>query len=316
MPKRKLQKVPQALHSELSEYSSLLRALSTNDSFDFARRLTEPGPSSKRRRRTEEEESAEEGENEHTVNQEDEEESQLGSPPRKRRRRIIEDSPALETSPAPPGVEEDADAAEGSSPTREEKQKPQERVRKRDTWTRWPLLVTDLRVPEWGLEDEIEALVRQCLRNNPHPTDEDDEGETGEDVAPEDAPMWLPHLTQSASAFLSSLFALLAHHTPARPQSMQDRLNPLDWKMVLDIVASCGNVDSTVINNVKTRMEAIYGPYDSPAIARLEIRAATKARVAVAFDEADDALFLPARPKKRQPKRVLEDVDSDDLDGS
>ncbi|KAF7366695.1 hypothetical protein MSAN_00927600 [Mycena sanguinolenta] len=312
--KRKLQKVPQALYSELSEYSSLLRALSTNDSFDFARRLTEPGPSAKRRKATQE--SQEEGrENEDTLNT-DEEGSQLEAPPRKRRRQIIEDSPAPETSPAPPGIEEDADVPEGNSQPQPREEKPRGRVRKRDTWTRWPLLVKDLRVPEWGLQDEIGALVRQCLRNNPHSSDEDEDGVSSEDVASADAPSWLPHLTQSASGFLSSLFALLAHHTPARPQSMQDRLNPLDWKMVLDIVASCGDVDSTVINNVKTRMEAIYGPHDSPAIARLEVRAATKARAAATFDEADDALFLSTRPRKRQPKRVLEEMDSDDLDDS
>ncbi|KAJ7253054.1 hypothetical protein B0H12DRAFT_1117208 [Mycena haematopus] len=300
MGKRKLQQVPKALHSELSEYSSLLRALSTNDTFDVARRLTEPGPPTKRRKRAREE-SVEVAENEETLNT-DEEGSLLAVPQRKRRQRT-------EKSPVDADTE---DVAEPSSQPPEEK--PQERVRKRDTWTRWPLLVGDLRAPEWGLEDEIEPLVRQCLRNNLHPSHEDGEDVASEDAS-EDAPLWLPHLTHSASAFLSSLFALLAHHTPARPQSMQDRLNPIDWKMVLDIIASCGDVDATVINNVQTRMEAIYGPYNSPAIARLEARAAAKTRAAAAFDEADEALFFAARPKKRQAKRVLEEVDSDDLDG-
>ena len=37
-------KVPAALHSELSEYSSLLRALRTSDTLDLATQLTVPAP--------------------------------------------------------------------------------------------------------------------------------------------------------------------------------------------------------------------------------------------------------------------------------
>ncbi|KAF8208217.1 hypothetical protein K438DRAFT_2013015 [Mycena galopus ATCC 62051] len=337
--KRKLQKVPQALHSELSEYSSLLRALSTNDAFDVARRLTEPRPSKKRKKRTQEE-SAEED----TGNADEGASRPVAPPPKKQRKPTAESAGEEDTVNADEGTsrkrtaENPLDAAEGegihevaaesSQPPEEE---PQGRTRKRDTWTRWPLLVTDLSVPEWGLEDEIEPLMRQCLRNNPHPTAEDD-ASSGEEFGSEDAPSWLPHLTQSSSAFLSSMFALLAHHTPPRPQSMQDRLNPIDWKMVLDILSACGSVDKSVINNVKTRMEAIYGLDDSPgwsnslpsncgaegktypAISRLETRAAIKARTSAALDEAYDALFLVARPTKRPPKHILEEVDSDGLD--
>ncbi|KAF7343423.1 hypothetical protein MVEN_01774900 [Mycena venus] len=286
----KRRKVPHALHSELSEYSSLLRALSTNDTLDVAKRLTESKPR-KRKKRTEEESDGA-AENEGTA-----------APSKKRRKR---------TEDAPVDAESTQNEAAGSSQLPEEEpngDKPK-RVRKRDGWTRWPLLVTDLRVPEFGLDEEIEALVRHCLRNNnPHPTDED-----GDSDPEDDAPAWLPHLTQSSSAFLSSLFALLAHHTPARPQVMQDRLNAIDWRMVLDILATCGSVDADVINTVKTRMEAIYGPYDGPAPTRLEARAVAKSRTDAALDEADDAMFVAVRPSKRLPKRVLEDVDSDALD--
>ncbi|KAJ7337361.1 hypothetical protein DFH08DRAFT_252669 [Mycena albidolilacea] len=278
--KRKRKAVSHALHSELTEYSSLLRALSTSDTLDLARRLTEPPPPTKRKKRTAK--------------------SALGN-------LQLEAPPEEYQGPLAEGEETQPPTAGSSQLPPEEPEGEQQRVRKRDTWTRWPLLPTDLHVPEWGLDDEIEPLVRQCLRNNPHPTDEDGE--------PDDTPSWLPHLTESASVFLSSVFALLSHHTPARPQSMQDRLNPIDWKMVLDILGTCGDVDATVITTVKARMEAIYGPYDSPAIGRLQTRAEAKSRAAAAFDEADDALFVAPRPTKRQPKRVLEEVESDDLDG-
>ncbi|KAJ6588355.1 hypothetical protein B0H19DRAFT_1248027 [Mycena capillaripes] len=278
MAGKRKRKVPHALHSELSEYSSLLRALSTNDTFDVARRLTQPAPPNKRGPRREESPANSAAEGKGSQDAEEGEGTQ--------------------------------DAAEGSSklPQTEPPKRIHNRKRKRDTWTRWPLLVTDLEVPQWGLNDEIEALVRLCLRDSSHPRDED--------VDPEESPACLPHLTQSASAFLSSTLALLAHHTPARTQSLQDRLNPLGWQTVLDVVASCGDVDATMLNNVKTRMEAIYGPYESPGTARLEIRAAVKARTAAAFEQADDAMLSLARPTKRQPKRVVEEeVDSDDLDG-
>ncbi|KAJ7855116.1 hypothetical protein B0H14DRAFT_742213 [Mycena olivaceomarginata] len=262
--KRKRKAVSHALHSELTEYSSLLRALSTNDTLDLARRLTEPAPPKKRKKQT----------------AKSAVDSQLEGPREESQGPI---AAGEETRPPTPG---------SSRLPPEEPEGEQQRVRKRDTWTRWPLLPTDIHVPEWGLDDEIEPLVRQCLRNNPHPTDEDGE--------PDDTPSWLPHLTESASVFLSSVFALLSHHTPARPQSMQDRLNPIDWKMVLDILGTCGDVDATVITTVKARMEAIYGPYDSPAIGRLQTRAEAKSRAAAAFDEADDALFVAPRPTKRR----------------
>ncbi|KAJ7672596.1 hypothetical protein DFH06DRAFT_96741 [Mycena polygramma] len=271
----KRKRVPPALHSELSEYSSLLRALNANDTLDVARRLTQPTPSKKRQKRTKQK--APDAEDEGTQYADEEEGTQY--------------------------------TGEGSSqlPAEVTPKPSHERKRKRDTWTRWPLLVKDLHVPEWGLDEEIDVLARQCLSNTSHPADADADSA--------DSAASLPHLTQSASAFLSSLLALVAHHTPARPQSMQDRLNPIGWHAVLDIVASCGDVDATMLNNVKTRMEAIYGPYDSPATARIPIRAAAGARMRTALDQADDSLLSFARPRKRQPKRVVEDdIDSDDLD--
>lgn len=210
MAGKRKRKVPHALHSELSEYSSLLRALSTNDILDVAKRLTKPAPVFRPEpRRTRQESPADAAEGEDSQDAEEREE------------RI-------------------QNAAAGSSqpPQEELPKRKHQRKRKRDTWTRWPLLVGDLEVPKWGLNDEIEALVRQCLRDNSHPTVEED------DADPEE-PVCLPHLTQSASAFLSSTLALVAHHTPARTQSLQDRLNPLGWKTVLDAVASCEDVDAT-----------------------------------------------------------------------
>ncbi|KAJ7764522.1 hypothetical protein DFH07DRAFT_811497 [Mycena maculata] len=260
MSKRK--QVPHALHSELSEYSSLLRALSANDNLGVAKHITH-------------------------------------NPPKKRRK--------LESSQ--PAV----DVAEGTSDPPPEAEAPKRpHVRKRDTWTRWPLLVQDVKVPEWGLADEIETLVRTWLQNNPHRASQD---------ADEDPPSILPHVVQSASNFLSGLLALIAQHTPARPQSLQERINPIGWQTVLAALASSGDpslVDPAMLSSVQTRLEAIYGPCSSPTVDRLHMRRAIKARTGVALDEADDTLLAFARPQKRQPRAgntaVEDNVDSDDLD--
>ncbi|KAJ7151437.1 hypothetical protein C8R43DRAFT_489091 [Mycena crocata] len=298
MSKRK--RVSSALEFELSEYSSLLRALHTSDTLDLAKHIT------------------------------------LAPPPPKKKRK----------SAPVPDVEE-----QGSSSAAPKAKRP----RKRDTWTRWPLLVKDVHVPEWGLQDEIETLVRACLRNNRnlHPAldeeedaqeeadvdgeedgdvdeeeaadvddvedaDVDDEEDADVDDEEDDAPSFLPHVTQSASNFLSSILALLAHHTPPRVQSLQNRLNPLDWQNVVNILAACDlpTVDATMINTVKTRMEAIYGPFESDAVERAELHRSKRA--STALDEADDAMLTFHHSPKRQPMRrepvVPDDIDSDDLD--
>ncbi|KAJ7291247.1 hypothetical protein C8J57DRAFT_1211736 [Mycena rebaudengoi] len=264
MGKRK--RVPQALHSELSEYASLLRALRTNDTLDVAKHITLPPPPKEKRK------------------------------PRKTK------TPAVDAGGSVPS----AQPASPASPAPQ--RSPRKHAKKRDTWTRWPLLVEDVHVPEWGFDDEIEALTRSILHNNPHPP-----LPLPGPASPEadDAPPYLPALAHAASNFLSSVLALVAHHTPARPQSMQDRLNPIGWQMVLDIVSCDPAFDETMLNNVKARMEAIYGPYETPAIER--------AKTAALMDDLDKRLLaFPPEPGRRQMKRKKvseeEEVHSDDLD--
>ncbi|KAJ7216653.1 hypothetical protein GGX14DRAFT_696376 [Mycena pura] len=263
--KRKLKRVPHALHSELSEYASLLRALRANDTLDVAKHITRAPP-----------------------------------PPTKRHKPQPSSGDIVVPVPPATDVGEGSSTLVGTEPPKPKSTDPPKPKPTRDTWTRWPLLAADVHVPEWGLDDEIAALVRQCLQTTA----------ADEDVDDAEPPSYLPHLTHSASAFLSSVLALLAHHTPARPQSMQNRLNPINWKTVLDVVASCGDVDAATIASVQARMEVIYGPYESPAMSRLKARAAAKSRTAAALQEADDALMMLVRPQgKTEP---MEDEDGPD----
>ncbi|KAF7319502.1 hypothetical protein HMN09_00289200 [Mycena chlorophos] len=234
MPPKRKQRVPRALHDELQDYASLLRALDTGDELGVARKIARAEPPKKRRKLT------------HNADGDD--------------------------------------RGEGSSSIAP----PKSRVRKRDGWTRWPLLVRDTIVPTFGLEEEIAVLARQCLRlqnadSLPNPDEQDPDSDSAS----------MPAIASSASAFLSSTLALLAHHTPARPQSMQDRLNPLKWQDVLEIVAACGDADATMISNVKTRLEAIYGVFETNAIDRLGARKLVMPRAQAALIKADEALLLP-----------------------
>ncbi|KAF7292956.1 hypothetical protein MIND_01194800 [Mycena indigotica] len=188
------------------------------------------------------------------------------APPNPKRRKIVAN------------IEED-DRGEGSSafvPVAVEKP-----TRTASSSTRWPRLLGDVNLPTFGFADEIGSIARRCL-----PADDNtDLNEELEDI--------LPPIVASAEAFLSSTLALLAHYTPPRPQSMQNRLNPLRWQDVLEIMAACGDVDATMISNVKVRLESIYGPYETNAIERLRLRTMEPPRAQAALQSADDALFKP-----------------------
>lgn len=247
MGKRKLKTVPAALHSELSEYSSLLRALRTNDTLDLASQLlrAQPGSSTSIR-----------GDDDGTGDLE-----QVVSEPN--------DSVNVGTSSNVKG-------RSGSQSFVKRKEK--------DNWTRWPLLTNDIHVPEFGFQDEVKALAMQALKAQQDSSDP----QTMEDLDEETVlPQHLSDtITLAASSHLSRTLAALAAHTPPVEGSMQNRLKPFGWESVLEIVAVSGLADPKsvftlfcmlpflqcldfviwhrrVIEDVKKRMELIYGPSES-----------------------------------------------------
>lgn len=72
----------------------------------------------------------------------------------------------------------------------------------------------------------------------------------------------LQALTLSSSNFLSRIFSTLAAYRPSVDISLQNRLGAIDWKIALGILSSAGIVEETVLEEVRYRMEAIYGPGD------------------------------------------------------
>ena len=126
-------------------------------------------------------------------------------------------------SPAP-----SAEASEPNSNPRKPK----------DAWTRWPLLIQDVPIPEWTLQDEVERLANRFLQPPSDPNQE-----TEEDVEEPIESDAVKYLTLETTEYLSHLFASIAAHVPMVEGSMQNRLKPLDWENVLAIVGASGLVD-------------------------------------------------------------------------
>ena len=171
--------------------------------------------------------------------------------------------------------------------------------RRRNHWTRWPVPLEDVLPPEWTLEDEVAVIASQVMKLRPPPvfpvppagSDDMDGGEGDdqfirvmdmevEDDDP-DNPFYVPYITSIVAESLSTILGVLASLSPARPASMQNRIEPLGWRTIIDVVVTCGIPESTnakyvalmpsdslvvsdrccrVVQNVIKRMEQIYGP--------------------------------------------------------
>ncbi|RDB23731.1 hypothetical protein Hypma_009460 [Hypsizygus marmoreus] len=323
MSKRKL--VPAALHSELTEYSSLIRALRTSNTLDVTSHITKLPEEVPRQldddddelNSNDDDEESEQGEEEIQQDLDSNDDFETPTIPPSTACDSRDISPHLSSPPSPSG-----------GPTRKRKRilSSSPPPRKRDTWTRWPLLIGDVHVPEWTLEDEIGLLAADTLKRRPHPplpivgshaddsaSDEDEDED--EDDQYGDPSVYLPHLTNVASNHLSTILALLVAHTPNRPHAQQNRIEPMGWRAVLDVLSACGDpsvADPTMINSVKTRMEALYGPATTAATdeSASEVLAAHRIQCSISAKEKlkaqitrpmESLLSLPTPPKEPTP---------------
>ncbi|TDL19509.1 hypothetical protein BD410DRAFT_437600 [Rickenella mellea] len=248
-------RVPAALHAELSEYSSLLRALRTSKTLDLASHLTQPSVASSSL-----------GED---VYEDDEPEDGESEKP-------VEESPSRSATPATEG-------ASKRNSTRKLAKKAT------DTWTRWPLLANDVHVPEFGLDEEIRLIASQTLRMLEDNIEE--LPDHAEDNLEEDSDAHLPESYVSAlSAILASqlsrILATLSLHMPLAEKSLKTRLRPVTWEGVLNAVSATEIVSVETMQRLKQRLEAIYGPSKSQAIHRMEVVRAAKRKL-------EDAMFIP-----------------------
>ena len=238
----KKQRVPPALHFELTEYASLLRALRTRDVMDLTAHLTKPSPFTLPTQ-------SETAVNLDNDNLDDEFLDDLSSPSAS-----AVNSREKSAIAGPSDLDHPINKAIEEEPAKSSKKKvaPPPK-RKRDQWTRWPLLLEDVPIPEWSLEDEVAVIASRIMKSRPTPTfpvfegplEHDDPSHTDYVMNTEldednpDHPFYVPYLTSITASVLSKIFSLLAKHTPARPASMQNRIEPLNWRSVIDVLANC-----------------------------------------------------------------------------
>jgi hypothetical protein len=221
MPKQK--KVPAALHSEISEYASLLRVLRATDMLDITTQLTRLDSPSLPRLAS-------------SVNEE--ETGQRDASTLSHVDRMGVSSSSVEDQGRP-------SALDASIP-------PQ---MSRNTWTRWPLLAEDLHIPEWGFEDEIYSLAKQALlfdfsASNQLPADTSSEsrrvdpnGLREDQIEALLPPSSLRTLADASSSYLEHILSAVATYGPVVDKSTQHRRHPVSWESVLKIVSATGLVD-------------------------------------------------------------------------
>ena len=239
--------VPAALHAELTEYSSLLRALRANDTLDLATHLLRAPPLASQSSQTFVDDDIS----------------------------LIDDDEA--TTVAPPltaSGSRDALSEIASSSTRSRLQnripgriKEKGKGKERDTWTRWPLLAGDVHVPEWGLVDEVKHALEQVLQRScghnlalHHEDDETEPDAVDPDVGTDDtsfpddedrhpalSPSALQALTSDSAAFLTRILALLTAHVPTAEKSMQNRVRPISWETVVDVACTNGAITTQYV---------------------------------------------------------------------
>ena len=250
-------RVPAALHEELTEYAALMRALRTQDIMDLTKHITKDSP--------------------FTLGDKD----------------VDMDSGSDSSRITGIGSSRSSKSKGKQKATDSSGQKTQLR---RDHWTRWPLLLDDVPKPEWTLEDEVAVIANMAMKlnstahhslvdNSPELEDCEDEDELVDvDIAVEeddpDHAFYVPDLAAIVAGYLFTLLADLASYTAPRPASMQNRIEPLGWRTVIDAVVTCGNPELAnptyvetflfvvdigcdlpcrVVNNIIRRMEALYG---------------------------------------------------------
>lgn len=257
-------KVPTALHSELTEYSSLLRALRTSHTLDLAQHLAEPPPLALR-------------------------------PPLDLDDVQLSDEEHEEPVQEPPSesVPLDHTSAAASSPARSRSrvsESPERhrsgKAKQRDTWTRWPLLAGDVHVPEWGLHEEVRLVAKHVLSSAtgrfPTLLGLDQSGKVAPDNTPGPAnthpslseddidhpalsSMALEALATDSAVFLSRILALLTTHVPNVDQSMQNRIRPINWETVVDVACVNGIISAEYVSDLRIHLLVFIRGFSSAA---------------------------------------------------
>ncbi|KAI0050266.1 hypothetical protein FA95DRAFT_1603625 [Auriscalpium vulgare] len=285
---KKRKTVPTRLHEELSEYSSLLRALRTTNTLDVVSHLTQPP-------------------RHFAVDAED------------RSERADTPTPSRDSSP-PTSSHARSKSHLSPQSTVESKLK--------DTWTRWPLPAADVPVPEWSFEDEVHSIIKQSITAQDGLPSQLTASSASSREFPEDdqADMSLPPsslrvLADVSSHHLECLLGALASYIPVQKKSVQLRLKPLDWRDVIAIVSATGLVEISILRDVQERLKSIYCPTPSASssVERADARKTANKKLAARMAHIDQDLldsYGSSRPHKYKrgkykPRRSVNKVPMD-----
>ncbi|KAJ3912332.1 hypothetical protein F5877DRAFT_54187 [Lentinula edodes] len=199
--KSQRKRIPAALHSELTEYSSLLRSLRTNDNLDVTSQLTSE-----------------------CINDGDVDFKDVGSDVEEE---LVSDVEAGSSCRTNKSSTKRKQASWPQSLATEDIMSTKTNPSTHETWTRWPLLAQDVPYPEWTLQDEVAHITAFLLRDtSSSPSDVDSDPNSSNSSL-------ISTLTLSSSRYLDSILASLAAIIPKRSVSMINRLAPAGWQSVL-----------------------------------------------------------------------------------
>jgi len=130
-------------------------------------------------------------------------------------------------------------------------------------------------------------------------------------------------LTVASSTHLSQILSALAAHVPLAEKSMQNRINPIGWEGVLDIVAVSGLVHPKIIEAVQCRIERVYDSSERHSVPRAQSSSSAK-RTLDDLVTMHNMSFLavpepvvhvaPPRKRRRRKKHEAEVVDEESGD--
>ncbi|KAF8875554.1 hypothetical protein CPB85DRAFT_1444033 [Mucidula mucida] len=282
--KAKRQKIPAGLVSEIREYSALLRTLSVGTTSDLTGQLL------RHEQELRFDKDSWDGETE-------DDEAMYSRPPSPDTSSLPPPTSPLPTSSqftgSPSRSSSSLPLVSGSPLTPSRKRKlsapTPSSPRKRRTmmnFARWPLLLEDVPKPEWELQDEVAAMISQLQLDDPEEQEEEEEEQD-----------CVPAVTLSTAHFLESLLATIAGYTPRRADSLQDRLNPIDWRYVLRATTNQEFVDPEAVRKAERRLQAIYGGEGVPIPSTSSNGRRTKQE-----DILNEILYLPEGPPRPEPE--------------
>ncbi|KAA1474382.1 hypothetical protein DENSPDRAFT_882756 [Dentipellis sp. KUC8613] len=107
------------------------------------------------------------------------------------------------------------------------------------------------------------------------------------------------NLATAASIHFEQVLSAIASHTPLVEKSMQNRLKPVGWENVLGMVSASGLMDEKSIINAQHRLEAIYGAARRPYAGRAALVSSSRKELSETLKPYDlSYLDYPSIPTK------------------